>query len=79
MCRLFLQIATAEIAFNKTTAYERYALGQLKTFAPILKILLGQVAVQHAASGTSTPTPKVEVGVPSGLSQAVVSAQGPQE
>ncbi|TFK83454.1 hypothetical protein K466DRAFT_528871 [Polyporus arcularius HHB13444] len=57
-------IATAEIAYNKATTYERYAHGQLQTFAPVLKILLGQVAVQHAVSGTSTPTPKVEVGGP---------------
>ncbi|RPD60988.1 hypothetical protein L226DRAFT_552740 [Lentinus tigrinus ALCF2SS1-7] len=68
-------IATAEIAYKKPPAYERYAPGQLQTFAPILKILLGQVPVQHAVSGTSTPTPKVEVGVPSGLAQAVVSVQ----
>ncbi|KAI0709890.1 NUDIX hydrolase domain-like protein [Earliella scabrosa] len=65
-------IATAEIAYDKATTYERYAPGQLRTFAPILRILLEQVAVQDAVSGTSTPTPKVEVGVPSGLSQAIV-------
>ncbi|KAI0714407.1 NUDIX hydrolase domain-like protein [Cerioporus squamosus] len=68
-------IATAEIAYNKGTTYERYAPGQLKTFAPILKILLGQVTVQHAVSGTSTPTSKVEVGLPSGMPSAVMSAQ----
>ncbi|KAI9001551.1 hypothetical protein BD414DRAFT_475017 [Trametes punicea] len=68
-------IATAEIAYEKRPAYERYAPGQLRTFAPILRILEGQEGVQHVVSGTSTPTPKVEVGVPSGLPTAVVSAE----
>ncbi|KAI0774998.1 NUDIX hydrolase domain-like protein [Trametes elegans] len=67
-------IATAEIAYNKPPLYERYAPGQLRTFAPILRILESQVGVQHATSGTSTPTPKIEVGVPSGLERAVVNA-----
>ncbi|KAI0788024.1 NUDIX hydrolase domain-like protein [Fomes fomentarius] len=68
-------IATAEIAYNQSTTYERYAPGQLRTFAPILRILLEQVGVQDAVSGTSTPTAKVEVGVPSGLSQSVVGVE----
>ncbi|KAI0329275.1 hypothetical protein GY45DRAFT_1354623 [Cubamyces sp. BRFM 1775] len=68
-------IATAEIAYEKPPTYERYAPGQLRTFAPILRILEAEYGVQHAVSGTSTPTPKVEVGVPSGLANAMVSAQ----
>lgn len=68
------QIATAIIAYEKQPSYERWAPRQLRTFTPILRILEAQIEVQHAASGTSTPTPKVEVGVPSGLENAVVSA-----
>ncbi|TBU54543.1 NUDIX hydrolase domain-like protein [Dichomitus squalens] len=67
-------IAVAEIAYDRPPAYDRHAPNQLRTFAPILRILLEQVAVQDVVSGTSTPTPKVEVGVPSGLAQAVVNA-----
>lgn len=68
------QITTAIIAYDKQPPYERWAPRQLRTFTPILRILEAQIEVQHAASGTSTPTPKVEVGVPSGLENAVVSA-----
>lgn len=68
------QIATAIIAYNKQPSYDRWAPRQLRTFTPILRILEAQLEVQHAVSGTSTPTPKVEVGVPSGLGNAVVSA-----
>ncbi|KAI0749861.1 NUDIX hydrolase domain-like protein [Daedaleopsis nitida] len=68
-------IATAEIAYDGTTTYERYAPGQLRTFAPILRILLEQVAVQDAVSGTSTPRAQVEVGVPSGIQKAVIGLQ----
>ncbi|KAI0833712.1 NUDIX hydrolase domain-like protein [Trametes gibbosa] len=59
-------IATASIAYDKQPSYERWAPRQLRTFAPILRILECQDTLQHAPSGTSTPTPKVEVGVPSG-------------
>ncbi|KAI1797449.1 NUDIX hydrolase domain-like protein [Ganoderma leucocontextum] len=65
-------IAVAEIVYEKPTVYDRYAPNQLKTFAPILRVLLGQVPVQDVVSGTSTPTPKVEVGIPSGRAQGVV-------
>ncbi|OJT05840.1 hypothetical protein TRAPUB_3295 [Trametes pubescens] len=68
------QISTAIIAYDKQPPYERWAPRQLRTFSPILRILKAQIEVQHAVSGTSTPTPKVEVGVPSGLENAVVSA-----
>ncbi|KAL1949823.1 hypothetical protein VTO73DRAFT_8704 [Trametes versicolor] len=67
-------ITTAIIAYDKQPSYERWAPRQLRTFTPILRILEAQIEVQHAVSGTSTPTPKVEVGVPSGLGNAVVSA-----
>ncbi|PIL29863.1 hypothetical protein GSI_08070 [Ganoderma sinense ZZ0214-1] len=65
-------IAVAEIVYEKPTTYDRFAPNQLKTFSPILRILLGQIPVQDVASGTSTPIPKVEVGIPSatGLVQA---------
>ncbi|KAL7279362.1 hypothetical protein ACG7TL_007203 [Trametes sanguinea] len=68
-------IATAEIAYDRPPTYQRWAPAQLRTFAPILRILEEQEGVQHVASGTSTPTPKVEVGVPSGFPNAVVSAE----
>ncbi|CDO76996.1 hypothetical protein BN946_scf184298.g23 [Trametes cinnabarina] len=68
-------IATAEIAFNRSPTYERWAPAQLRTFAPILRILEEQTGFEDAVSGTSTPTPKVEIGVPSRLSSAVVSAE----
>ncbi|KAI0350029.1 hypothetical protein OH77DRAFT_1576257 [Trametes cingulata] len=67
-------INTAEVAYDKTTIFERYAPGQLRTFAPILRILEAESGMRDVVSGTSTPTPKVEVGVPSGLGDAVVSA-----
>ncbi|OBZ72614.1 Nudix hydrolase 15, mitochondrial [Grifola frondosa] len=56
-------IAAAEIAYDRQPAYERYSPGQLEGFAPILRILEAELDVQHAASGTSTPTPKIEIGV----------------
>ncbi|KAI0636201.1 NUDIX hydrolase domain-like protein [Trametes polyzona] len=68
-------IATASIAYDRGLPYERWAPRQLRTFAPILRILEAGDSVQHAASGTSTPTPKVEVGVPSGLENAMVGAE----
>ncbi|KAI0366305.1 hypothetical protein BV20DRAFT_972030 [Pilatotrama ljubarskyi] len=68
-------ITTAEIAYNRGPTYERYAPGQLRTFAPILRILEAESGVRDVVSGTSTPTPKVEVGVPSGLGEAVVSTK----
>ena len=71
-----MPIAVAEIVYEKTTTYDRYAPNQLRTFTPIMRILLGQIPVQDVASGTSTPIPKVEVGIPStsGLAQAVAQA-----
>ncbi|KAI0671944.1 NUDIX hydrolase domain-like protein [Trametes maxima] len=67
-------IATAGIAYAKPPSFERYGPGQLETFAPILRILEANEGAEHAVSGTSTPTPKVEVGVASGLPNAIGSA-----
>ncbi|GBE88498.1 hypothetical protein SCP_1303140 [Sparassis crispa] len=54
-------IAAAEIAYDRQPSYERYAPGQLRSFAPILRILELDETAQPATSGTSTP--RIEVGV----------------
>ncbi|KAH9846233.1 NUDIX hydrolase domain-like protein [Lenzites betulinus] len=67
-------IATASIAYDRQPSFERWAPGQLRTFAPILPILESQGNIQDAPSGISTPVPKVELGIQSTAETTIVSA-----
>ncbi|KAH9945473.1 NUDIX hydrolase domain-like protein [Epithele typhae] len=53
-------IATAEIAYNKQTTFERWAPKQISTFAPILHVFLEELAAQGHTGGASTTTPNAK-------------------